>query len=308
MVYGLDIGGTKTAFGVFDEQFRPVETTQHPTPDSYDAFVGLVCALVLKADQRVGTRGRVGLGFPGVLNAEGRLLAPNVPAIHERDLLTDLQARLERPLTGDNDANCFLLSEYHGGAVAGSRLALGLTLGTGVGGALIQDGRLVNSRRGGSGEFGHGPIGAALLARHSNLPLFDCGCGLSGCLETYVSGTGLARLYRHCGGREQTGQAIITAWRRGEAEAVQAMTLYLEVLAAGLGALMTQLDPDAVVLGGGLGEAAWLYDELATRLPAHMMRGIAPAPLRPPVFGGAGGVRGAALLTSRPDSPFSSPA
>ncbi|WP_107851973.1 ROK family protein [Oceanimonas marisflavi] len=307
MVYGFDIGGTKIAFGVFDEGFNALETSLHATPvHSYDAFLALVTGLVHQADQRLGVRGRVGMGFPGVLDAEGRILAPNVPAIHGRDLLGNLQARLQRPLFGDNDANCFLLSEYHGGAVAGSRLALGLTLGTGVGGALIHKGCLVNSGRGGCGEFGHGPISAALLARHPGLPLFDCGCGLNACLETYVSGTGLARLYRYCGGREQTGQAIIAAWQQGEAAAVGCMELYFDILASGLGALIIQLDPDVVVLGGGLGEAAWLYDELAMRLPAYLMTGMQAPQVRPPVFGGAGGVRGAALLASRPDSPFSS--
>ncbi|AEY02217.1 N-acetyl-D-glucosamine kinase [Oceanimonas sp. GK1] len=307
MRYGFDIGGTKTAFGVFDENAHLLETTRQATPGhSYAAFLELITSLVREADERLGVRGRVGLGFPGVLDAEGRILAPNVPAIHGRELLADLQARLKRPLSGDNDANCFLLSEYHGGAVAGSRLALGLTLGTGVGGALIHDGRLMSSRRGGSGEFGHGPIDAGLLARHAGLPLFECGCGRTACLEAYVSGTGLARLYRHCGGAERDGQAIIAAWQRGEPAAARCMDIYFDVLAAGLGALMTQLDPDAVVLGGSLGEAAWLHEALARRLPAQMMRGVLAAPVHRPVFGGAGGMRGAALLAGRPDLPFSS--
>ncbi|WMC09353.1 ROK family protein [Oceanimonas pelagia] len=306
MLYGVDIGGTKIAFGVFDEHYHCLEASQHATPaHDYAAFLELVTGLVRSADQRLGGQGRVGVGFPGVLNADQRILAPNVPAIHGRDLLGDLRRRLKRPLHGDNDANCFLLSEYHGGAVAGSRLALGLTLGTGVGGALIHDGRLVNSRRGGSGEFGHGAIGAGLLTRYPDLPLFDCGCGRSACLEAYVSGTGLARLYRHCGGPERDGKAIVAAWQQGEAEAGRCLELYVEVLAAGLGALMTQLDPDALVLGGSLGEAPWLYDRLAARLPAYLMQGITPAPVCSPVFGGAGGVRGAALLAARPDSPFS---
>ncbi|MDP5291487.1 ROK family protein [Oceanimonas sp. CHS3-5] len=307
MIYGFDIGGTKVAFGVFDERFQPLATSRHATPvRDYAAFLELVTGLVKQADEHFGETGRVGLGFPGVLDASGRILAPNVPAIHGRDLLGDLQQRLMRPLVGDNDANCFLLSEFHGGAVAGSRLALGLTLGTGVGGALVHEGCPINSRRGGCGEFGHGAIGAGLLARHPGLPLFDCGCGRTACLEAYVSGTGLARLYRHYGGAERDGLAIVTAWQQGETEAKRCMDIYVDVLAAGLGALMTQLDPDAVVLGGSLGEAPWLHQVLAERLPGHMMKGIEPAPVRAPVFGGAGGVRGAALLTGRADSSFSS--
>ncbi|MCC4265610.1 ROK family protein [Oceanimonas baumannii] len=308
MRYGFDIGGTKIAFAIYNEQLTLLESEVYATPaHDYDAFLALITRLVLQADARFGMQAKVGLGFPGVLDGQGNILAPNVPAIHGRDLLSDLQQRLNRAVYGDNDANCFLLSEYHGGAVSGSRLALGLTLGTGMGGALIYEGRLVNSGRAGSGEFGHGPVGADVLARHAGLPLYPCGCGRTACLETYVSGTGLARLYRHFGGRECDGKAIITAWLRGETEAKRCMDTYFDVLGAGLGTLMTQLDPDVVVLGGSLGEAAWLHEALAERLPAYMMKGIEPAPVRPPAFGGAGGVRGAALLAGQPDLPFSSP-
>jgi N-acetylglucosamine kinase len=306
MYYGFDIGGSKVAFAVFDESLNERERALHPTPhQDYPAFLRLLSSLVSAADSRWQGVGSVGVGFPGILDGEGRLLAPNVPVIHGRDLGGDLQRLLGRPVQADNDANCFLLSEYHQGAVAGTELALGLTLGTGVGGALIHRGRLVNSRRGGSGEFGHGGIPATLLRRHPELPLFACGCGLQGCLETYVSGTGLSRLYGHCSGRELPGKAVIEAWRQGEATARRCVSLYLDILAAGLGILMTQLDPDAVVIGGGLGESPWLYRELGPRLPAWLMAGVKPAPVRPPTFGGAGGVRGAALLARHVALPFS---
>ncbi|PSJ45775.1 N-acetylglucosamine kinase [Zobellella endophytica] len=306
MYYGFDIGGSKIAFAVFDDEFNERERSLHPTPArDYPAFLTLLLTLVRQADARWGGAGTVGLGFPGVLDVRGRILAPNVPAIDGRDLLGDLRPQLDRPLCADNDANCFLLSEYHRGAVAGAGLALGLTLGTGVGGGLIHDGRLINSRRGGCGEFGHGGINASLLRRYPELPLYECGCGLPGCLETYVSGTGLSRLYRHCGGQERDGKGVIAAWQQGEAQAGHCMSLYLDILAAGVGAMMTQLDPDAVVLGGGLSEYPWLYRELGTRLPEYLMAGVSAAPVIAPVFGGAGGVRGAALLARHASLPFS---
>ncbi|WP_445400062.1 ROK family protein [Zobellella sp. An-6] len=306
MYYGFDIGGSKVAFAVFDEALHERERSLHPTPhQDYPAFLQLLSSLVSTADSRWQGVGSVGVGFPGILDGEGRLLAPNVPVIHGRDLVGDLQRLLECPVSADNDANCFLLSEYHQGAVAGAELALGLTLGTGVGGGLIHRGRLVNSCRGGSGEFGHGGIPAGLLKRYPELPLFSCGCGLQGCLETYVSGTGLSRLYAHCSGRALPGEAVIEAWQQGERVARHCVSLYLDILAAGLGTLMTQLDPDAVVIGGGLGESPWLYQELGRRLPAWLMAGVKPAPVRPPVFGGAGGVRGAALLARHAALPFS---
>ncbi|PSJ46856.1 N-acetylglucosamine kinase [Zobellella taiwanensis] len=306
MHYGFDIGGSKIAFAVFDAEFRECERSLHATPSrDYGAFVALVVGLVEQADARWGGRGRVGLGFPGVLDTASRILAPNVPAIHGRNLLEDLSLRLGRPLVADNDANCFLLSEYHQGAVAGAGLALALTLGTGVGGALIHQGRLVDSRRGGCGEFGHGAVGAVLLRRYPTLPLFECGCGLSGCLETYVSGTGLSRLYQHDTGVRLGGRDIVAGWQRGDEAASRCMALYLDILAAGLGSLMVHLAPDAVVLGGGLSEYPWLYQELSARLPDWMMKGVAPAPLVAPLFGGDGGVRGAALLAIRDETAFS---
>ena len=306
MFYGVDIGGSKIAFAVFDAQGVERERSVHQTPTTlYSAFIQLLGELVTAADRRWQTTGHVGIGFPGVLDSNGLMLAPNVAAIHGHDLKGDLQQLLARPVYADNDANCFLLSEYHQGAAAGAELALALTLGTGVGGALLHRGQLVNSGRGGSAEFGHGGVNATLLVRYPELPLFPCGCGLHGCLETYVSGTGLSRLYRHVGGEPLSGPAIIGAWQRGEPEAIRCVSLYLDILAAGLGMLMIQLDPDVVVLGGGLSEQAWLYRELNSRLPEYLMNKVVPAPVRPPLFGGSGGVRGAALLAMRAALPFS---
>ncbi len=306
MFYGVDIGGSKIAFAVFDVHGVELERSVHKTPQTtYAAFMALLVELVRSADTRWQVTGSVGIGFPGVLDSEGLMLAPNVPAIHGHDVKGDLQQQLGRIVYADNDANCFLVSEYHQGAAAEAELALALTLGTGVGGALMYRGRLVNSKRGGSAEFGHGGINAMLLERHRELPLFPCGCGLRGCLETYVSGTGLSRLYRHGGGAPLSGPAIISAWQQGERLAADSLSLYLDILAAGLGTLMTQLDPDVVVLGGGLSEHPWLYRELEQRLPEFLMTKVTPAPVRTPVFGGSGGVRGAALLARHAALPFS---
>lgn len=305
MYYGVDIGGSKIAIATFDEQSQERERSVFATPQSsYSALIELLLEWITQADRRWQTQGGVGVGFPGIKDAHGRVLASNVPAIHGQHLQQDLQRQLERPVYADNDANCFLLSEYHGGAAQNRDLALALTLGTGLGGALIHKGLLVNSRRGSSAEFGHGAVNAGLLACYPELPLFACGCGLRGCLETYVSGTGLARLYQHThkdlpNEAPLSGPAIIAAWQQGDANAQTTLSLYLDILASGLGNLMTQLDPDVIVLGGGLSEHAWLYQELNARLPAFLMRDVDPAPVMAPVFGGSGGVRGAALLAKR---------
>ncbi|WP_346350672.1 ROK family protein [Oceanimonas sp. AH20CE76] len=306
MIYGFDIGGTKIAFAAYDDKLHPQLAEVHATPkDDYDAFLALITEQIQRADSHFGAKMPVGFGFPGIQNEKGAVLAPNVPAIHGRNLLGDLRLRLERPVYGNNDANCFLLSEYHGGAVAGKELALGLTLGTGVGGALIHKGCLISGRRFGCGEFGHGPVGADVLARYPGLPLYACGCGRIACLETYVSGTGLARLAQYTGS-EQTGQQLMDSWLEGDARATTCMNVYLDILSSGLGTLITQLDPDAIVLGGGISETPALYQALASRLPASLMTGMQAPPVYGPVFGGAGGVRGAALLARQPDWAFSS--
>lgn len=306
MIYGFDIGGTKIAFAAYDNKARLHTSEVHATPRTdYQHFLSLITELVQSADVRFGVRAPAGFGFPGIQDRTGRILAPNVPAIHGRHLLDDLQQRLKRPVYGNNDANCFLLSEYHGGAVAGSELALGVTLGTGVGGALIYKGRLISGRSSGCGEFGHGPVGADVLARHPELPLYTCGCGRTACLETYVSGTGLARLAAHVG-CHHTGRQLVDAWLAGNDCATACMNVYLDILASGLGALVTQLDPNAIVLGGGISETPALYEALASRLPNYLMTGTEAPPVLAPEFGGAGGVRGAALLVRQPDLPFSS--
>ncbi|ART83558.1 N-acetylglucosamine kinase [Oceanisphaera profunda] len=319
MYYGIDIGGSKVAWAVFDEQGQELARQVCPTPHSYTSLRQLIHAWVKEADGSWHTKGRLGIGFPGVRESSGRVLAANVPSIHGQYLTADLAQDLDRCVVADNDANCFLLSESVGGAAADAKLALALTLGTGVGGAVIHQGKLVNSARGSSGEFGHGGIQASLLARYPNLPLFTCGCGQVGCLETYVSGTGLANLYQHLvnsAGQATSpstpvatkavatkpvsvklaGPAIIRAWQQGEALAAECVDMYVDILASALANLMTQLDPDIVVLGGGLSEQAWLYEQLNARIPKYLMRQMSAAPVVAAHFGGSGGVRGAALL------------
>lgn len=304
MYYGIDMGGSKMAWAVFDKQGREQESRVCATPlHSYAAVRELIHTWVTEADARWQTKGQLGIGFPGVREASGRVLAANVPSIHGQYLAQDLTQDLSRNVMTDNDANCFLLSESVGGAAANVDLALGLTLGTGVGGALIYQGRLVNSRRGGSGEFGHGGIEASVLARYPNLALFECSCGRVGCIERYVSGTGLATLYQQLQHKEPltlgpklAGPAIIAAWQQGEAVAAECVNLYVDILASVLANLMTQLDPDIIVLGGGVSEQPWLYKALNARIPDYLMRQVSAVPVVAAHFGGRGGARGAALL------------
>nr|WP_232455188.1 ROK family protein [Oceanisphaera avium] len=140
-----------------------------------------------------------------------------------------------------------------------------------------------------------------MWSRFANLPLFACGCGQLGCLETYISGTGLGNLYQHLvksnAGVNKAGPEIIDDWQQGELHATQAVAMYLDILASSLAGLMTQFNPDIIVLGGGLSEQPWLYKEVTQRIPSYLMHNMTACPVVAAHFGGAGGVRGAALLT-----------
>jgi N-acetylglucosamine kinase len=223
-------------------------------------------------------------------------VAANLPAIHGRHLGADLAELLGRPVKVDNDANCFLWSEVHQGAADGAGSALGVTIGTGIGGAVYLAGKLIQGRNWLAGEIGHYPLPATILMKYPDLPRPRCSCGRLVCFETYASGTGLERLYHHVHGERVSGHQIVARADAREAAALSTIDCWLEIIAAGLATAISVVDPDVVVLGGGLSALPALYEELPKRLPGHLLPGVALPAIREARFGGAGGVRGAALL------------
>ena len=298
MYYGFDIGGTKIAFAVYDGGLNLCHEERMSTPgDDYQGLQQLILARTLEADARFGTRGAVGIGFPGILNRHDRsIVAANLPAIHGRHLGADLATLLGRTVSVDNDANCFLWSEVQQGAAAGVESALGVTIGTGIGGAVYLVGRLIQGRNWLAGEIGHYPLPATILMKYPDLPRPRCGCGRLVCFETYASGTGLERLYHHFHGERASGHQIVARADAREPSALAAIDCWLEIMAAGLATAISVIDPEVVVLGGGLSGLPALYEQLPQRLPGHLLPGVALPAIRQARFGGAGGVRGAALL------------
>jgi len=301
---GIDIGGSKIELVAYAVQGQ-VLTERHrrriatPTQD-FNAFCQAVSALALEADGVLGERCRVGLGLPGVIDAAtGTQLSSNVPALNGERVGLALQTLLQRPVQIGNDCQCFALSEALGGAADGLPSMFGVILGTGAGGGFCVNGRLLAGYNGMAGEWGHMSLPASLLARH-RLPLWACPCGLQGCLERYVSGSGLEALYRHMGGH-LGGEAVASAQiaaraAAGEGGARLCLAIHLDLLAHGLAQLMLALDPHAFVLGGGLSKLAHLYTELPAAMARHLFKGVRVPPILPPHFGDAGGARGAALL------------
>ncbi len=297
--YGLDIGGSKIELVAFDAAMQPTYRRRIDTPQAgYEAFLDAITALVAEADAaRGGVCNAIGIGLPGVRDrVSGRQLSANVPALTGQRVGFDLEARLQRPLPLGNDLQCFALSEANGGAANGYASMFGAILGTGAGGGYCIEGRLVAGFNGIAGEWGHWSVPAQLLLKHE-LPLLDCGCGLRGCIERYVSGSGLAALHRHLGGASMDAAALIAAAQAGDELAQRALDIHLDLLGHAFASLVMAVDPHVVVLGGGLSQHAPLYAALPAAVQAHLFAGMRVPPILPPRFGDAGGARGAALLT-----------
>jgi len=297
LLYGFDVGGTKIAFAVYDQHLHCLFAEQHPTPDNFLCFMRLIKLLVTNADRQFSCRGTVGIGIPGACNLQTQeVYCANVPAINGRRLVADLSVSLERDVKLENDANCFLLSECYGGSADNSSSALGITLGTGVGGAIFVNGALHHGRNSFAGEIGHYPIPATLLLKYPDLPKFSCGCGRQMCLETYISGTGLSNLYRHYADAAVDCPQILQKYRAADKTATKVMNIYFDILAAGVATAILVLDPDTIVFGGGLANFTGLIGELEKRLPEHLLNSVSLPKINFAKFGAPGGVRGAALL------------
>jgi N-acetylglucosamine kinase len=301
---GIDIGGSKielvgfavSAQGKLQERHRSRVAT--PSAD-YTAFEQTIADLVADADALLGGRAAVGIGLPGIQDpVSGRQLSSNVPALNGRAVATLLQRRLARNVVIGNDCQCFALSEAVGGAADGLPSMFGVILGTGAGGGFCVAGRLHRGHSGIAGEWGHWSLPATLLVRHG-LPVLDCPCGLRGCLERYVSGSGLATLHRLLGGEALTAEAIAARANAGDVLAQRSLELHLDLLAHGLAELVKVLDPHALVLGGGLSQLGYLYERLPAAMARHLFPGLRLPALLPPRFGDAGGARGAALLAQQ---------
>ncbi len=302
--YGLDMGGTKIELAAFDARMQPLFCRRIDTPQgNYRGFIEAVAALVESADAQLGRRSdAVGLGLPGVRDRmTGLQLSSNVPALSGKPLGADLQSRIARPLALGNDAQCFALSEAMGGAADGAPSMFGAILGTGAGGGYCVEGRLVGGYNGFTSEWGHWTIPATLLRQHA-LPLLDCPCGLPGCVERYVSGTGLARIHHLIGGPSGDARTTIAQAQAGDPCAARARDIHLDLLGHALAALVLGLDPHVIVLGGGLSNDPALYRALPAAVARHLFAGARVPPILPPRFGDAGGARGAALLARQQTS------
>ncbi|MEZ8823825.1 N-acetylglucosamine kinase [Vibrio amylolyticus] len=299
MYYGFDMGGTKIEFGAFDQNLERVATERVPTPtEDYSLLVKTIADLVKKYDQQFNCEGKIGLGFPGMEDADdGTVLTVNVPAAKGQPLRVDLEKTLGRSVKVENDANCFALSEAWDEELKDEPSVMGLILGTGFGGGLIYDGKVFGGRNNVAGEIGHTrlPIDA-WFHLGENAPLLDCGCGKKGCLDNYLSGRGFELLYEHYYGEKKKAVEIIKANESGDANAVEHVDRFMELLAICFANIFSANDPHVVALGGGLSNFDLIYEEMPKRVPKYLLS-VAKCPkIIKAKHGDSGGVRGAAFL------------
>jgi fructokinase len=295
MRIGIDVGGTKIEGIAVDPDGRERARRRVPTPrGDYDATVEAIASLVADLEAETGGRARVGVGIPGALSrSTGLVKNANSTWLIGRPFDRDLAARLGRPVRLENDANCFALSEATDGAGAGARVVFGVIVGTGTGGGIVVDGKVVGGINAIAGEWAHNPLP---WPESEEWPGPPCYCGRTGCIETFLSGPGLSRDYQRASGERCSADEIVR--RAGEAEGAASAVLarYHSRMARALAGVINILDPDVIVLGGGLSHIDSLYQRVPELWTAFVFSDSVETRLARAQHGDASGVRGAAWL------------
>ncbi len=293
MRIGIDLGGSKIETLALDDEGVELSRRRSATPrGDYDGTIRVMVDHVAAIESETGRRGSVGVGMPGAESlATGLIKNANSVCLIGKPLAADLAAALDRPVRLANDANCFALSEATDGAAAGADSAFGVILGTGVGGGCVVGGRILVGVNGICGEWGHNPLPWPANGERPGPP---CYCGLKGCIETFLSSPGLARDYAADGETESSEIARLA--EAGEPAARAAMERYCDRLARALSTVINILDPDVIVLGGGMSNIAVLYDSVPGRWGPYVFSDRIDTRLRPAKYGDASGARGAAWL------------
>jgi fructokinase len=290
---GIDLGGTKTEILLLDPAGAEILRRRIATPSGYAAALAAVAGLVRQAEADAGVPATVGVGIPGCISpATGLVKNANSNALNGHAFDQDLGALLDREIRVANDANCFALSEATDGAAAGAEVVFGVILGTGCGGGIVVHGRILQGRHRLAGEFGHTPLP---WPEATEFPYKTCWCGQRGCLELYLSGPGLAAdFFGTAEARDAT--SIPALAEQGDAAAQAALQRHAHRLARALASITNLLDPDAIVLGGGLSNLPHLYAALPGLMKPYIFTDTCAPNILPARHGDSSGVRGAAWL------------
>lgn len=296
MRLGIDLGGTKIEIIALGDGGRVLVRDRVPTPrSSYDDVIRAMRDLVLEAESKTGERGTLGIAIPGTISAAtGFVKNANSTQLLGHPLDQDLGTALARPVRVANDANCFALSEATDGAAKGKNIVFGIIAGTGVGGGISTGGRVLVGAHGIAGEWGHNPLPGMSVEELEIAP--RCYCGKAGCIEAWCSGPSLAAQFKKISGRDLQGTEIAAEADRGDERARIVMALYFDRFARAIASVVNILDPDAIVLGGGLSNIEALYLALPPLVERYAFMPEGPTAIVKNMHGDSSGVRGAAWL------------
>jgi fructokinase len=292
---GLDLGGSKIEGILMNSSATELARYRVATPrNDYAATIAAILDLAARLKQGITSETKVGIAVPGSISPlTGLIQNANSTWLNGRPLDRDLAAALATPVRLANDANCFALSESIDGAAANARIVFGVILGTGCGGGIVLDGRLLDGPRGIGGEWGHNPLP---WATPDEYPGPQCWCGRKGCLETWVSGPGMAGDHARVTGETLTAVEIAARAKCEDGAARATLSRHADRLARGLAHVVNIVDPDVIVLGGGLSQLSHLYDSLPELMGPHIFADRASVVIKAPKWGDASGARGAARL------------
>jgi fructokinase len=301
MRLGIDLGGTKIEIIALDKG-REVLRERVATPQSaYEDTIHTMRDLVLSAEKSLGRRGSVGVAIPGTVSPmSGLVKNANSTRLIGHPLDRDLGAALNRPVRVANDANCFVLSEASDGAAAGADIVFGIIVGTGCGGGVCVGGRVLIGAHAITGEWGHNPLPSPTPQEVAISP--RCYCGRIGCIESWISGTGLRADYARRARRNLTGDEIAAHAATGDAMAAAVMEDFYDRFARSVAGIVNILDPDAIVIGGGLSNIDALYSELPPRVESYAFTPEGGTRIVKNMYGDSSGVRGAAWLWSEDEA------
>lgn len=295
MRIGIDLGGTKIEGIALDDYGRELLRRRVETPaGDYQAILAVIAALVHEIEDHMGQRATLGIGTPGAISlTTGHIKNSNSVCLIDQPLVEDLAVLLDREVRLANDANCFTLSEARDGAAAGAEVVFGVIIGTGTGGGIVVRGRVLTGTNAIAGEWGHNPLP---WPRHEEHPGPACYCGKRGCIETFLSGPGLARDHGIASAQSLSAVEIARGAERGDAACIATLERYEDRLARGLATVINILDPEVIVLGGGLSNIARLYRNVPYLWGNYVFSDSVDTRLVSAKFGDSSGVRGAAWL------------
>jgi fructokinase len=295
MRIGIDLGGTKMEGIALNDNGHIDYRERIDTPhDDYPATVDALCQLIANIEQQAGSSSSIGIGIPGTISpATGLVKNANSTWLIGKPLNKDLEKQLHRPVRIANDANCFAVSEASDGAAAGAEIVFGVIIGTGTGGGICFNGQPLVGANAIGGEWGHNPLP---WPQPNELPGPACYCGLHGCIETWLSGTGFANRFQEQTGKALSAPEIVALVEQGDAAAELALQQYEQRMARALASIINVIDPDVIVLGGGMSNVERLYTNVPKLWGEYVFSDRVDTLLVPPKHGDSSGVRGAAWL------------